>query len=65
MIDVEKIIREFNYAHGWHDRDTQFVSDLRKGGLTDTQIALVLYELDNICHYCWDDDSGCQCMNCD
>ncbi len=43
--------------------ENTFVKKLRKGGLRDEHIIVVIDALDDTCKHCFDGESGCQCLN--
>jgi hypothetical protein len=59
------IIEQFNSDHGYSTGDVLFVSNLRESGFDDTAIEKVLSVLSVVCHYCFNNDVGCQCWNDD
>lgn len=43
--------------------ENRFVEKLRKGGLKDEHIIVVIDALDNTCYHCFDGEHNCQCGN--
>jgi hypothetical protein len=61
MTDYEKIVkweRENSSGEG-----SVFVTKLVKGGLTYSQILVVLNAVDTTCLHCFDGDKHCNCRN--
>jgi hypothetical protein len=52
-----------DFVDNWGDSpNILFIQRLREI-FSDDQIALFLKNLDRVCRYCYDADSGCQCWN--
>lgn len=65
MINNDKnkeIIKKWNKDNIYTEK-SKLTEDLIAIGLSDEQIIKVLYVIDHICIYCWDNSVGCQCCN--
>ena len=40
-----------------------FKQRLRDNTFTEDEILIIVSELENICHHCFDGDKSCQCWN--
>lgn len=60
MTDAE-FIANWNLENGY--RETSLFTDRLRENFNESQIAIILKELDNICRHCFDGGLHCQCWN--
>ena len=58
-----KSLDEFSKEKSYKESPNLFIEKLRCNGFDDNEILSIINVVDNICPYCYNNNSHCQCMN--